>query len=152
MRVTGEDIMAFQKILIAVDSDPIALHAAEMGMKLAASLNAQVAFAHAVDPSVVYAPEAGLPANEADLEAQRDGKRLLDTIRMRLPDSTRSFDFVLSGNAPQAIVKAAKEWQADMIVIGSHGRRGVSRAVMGSVAEDVLRRAPCPVFVVPPAV
>lgn len=45
-------------------------------------------------------------------------------------------------------VNAAKEWPADLIVIGSHGRGGVKRALLGSVAEGVMRHAPCPVLVV----
>ncbi|HTR87090.1 MAG TPA: universal stress protein [Reyranella sp.] len=141
--------MPFQKILIAVDSDPIALHAAEVGVRLATALQAQIALVHSLDPSMVYAPEGGLSADEFDQIAQRDGKRLIADIRARLPEGTRAFDFVLRGNAPDEIVKAAKDWGADIIVIGSHGRRGVTRAVMGSVAEAVLRRSSCPVFVVP---
>jgi nucleotide-binding universal stress UspA family protein len=47
-------------------------------------------------------------------------------------------------------VNAAKEWPADVIVIGSHGRAGVTRVLLGSVAEAVMRHAPCPVLVVRP--
>jgi universal stress protein A len=46
------------------------------------------------------------------------------------------------------IVKAVKEWPANLIVIGSHGRGGIQRAVLGSVAEAVMRHAPCPVMVI----
>lgn len=55
---------------------------------------------------------------------------------------------VETGEARDGILKAAKEVSADLIVIGSHGRRGVKRLVLGSVAEDIVRRAPCPVLVV----
>ena len=54
----------------------------------------------------------------------------------------------LTGPAADLIVRQAKKWGADLIVIGTHGRRGFSRFVLGSVAEDVLRRAPCPVLAV----
>ena len=47
-----------------------------------------------------------------------------------------------------AILQAASEWGADLIVIGSHGRDGLTRALLGSVAEGVMRQAPCPVLVV----
>jgi len=50
------------------------------------------------------------------------------------------------------ILAAAREWEADVIVIGTHGRSGVSRLVLGSTAESVVRHAPCPVLVIrPPA-
>lgn len=55
---------------------------------------------------------------------------------------------VVEGDAPYAIVTAAKEAGADLIVMGTHGRTGLGRLVMGSVAEHVLRKAPCPVLTV----
>jgi nucleotide-binding universal stress UspA family protein len=55
---------------------------------------------------------------------------------------------VQTGTPATAITKAAKDWPADLIVIGSHGRSGMRRALLGSVAEGVMRNAPCPVLVV----
>lgn len=51
-------------------------------------------------------------------------------------------EFMPVGRAAVEIVKTAKEWQANLIVIGSHGRKGLRRAVVGSVAESVMRHAP----------
>ena len=140
--------MAFAKILIAVDEDPIAVRAAEVGMELARSLEAQVALVHVIDPSVIYAPEAGMPADELALIAQRDGARVMADIRARLATGSSVLQFIVQGPAGPAIAKAAKEWNADVIVIGSHGRGGITRAILGSVAEAVMRHAPCPVLVV----
>ena len=55
---------------------------------------------------------------------------------------------VVDNDARDAILQAARAVRADLIVIGTHGRRGLSRVLLGSVAEDVLRRAPCPVLAV----
>jgi nucleotide-binding universal stress UspA family protein len=55
---------------------------------------------------------------------------------------------VLSGNTKQAILKEAQEWAADLIVVGSHGRRGFRRVLLGSVSEAVAMNAPCSVVVV----
>lgn len=140
--------MKFEKVLIAVDEDPIAAHAAEVGMDLAHSLRAQVALVHAIDPSSIYTPEAGMPADEFDLAAERDGTRLMSDFRARLPAGTNALEFIARGRAGPEIAKAATEWGADLIVIGSHGRRGITRALVGSVAEAVMRHAPCPVLVV----
>ncbi len=140
--------MAFRKILITVDDDPLAAHAAEVGIGLARSLNAEIALVHAIDPSLIFSPEAGGVADELAQRAQQEGARVVADFRARLPTGTSALQFVRQGRPGQEIVKAAKEWPADLIVIGSHGRRGLTRAVLGSVAEEVMRHAPCPVLVV----
>ncbi|SKA40880.1 Nucleotide-binding universal stress protein, UspA family [Enhydrobacter aerosaccus] len=140
--------MAFRKILITVDDDPLAAHAAEVGIALARSLNADVALIHAIDPSLIYSPEAGSVADDIAQHAQQEGARVVADFRARLPAGTSVLQFVRQGRPGQEIVKAAREWPADLIVIGSHGRRGLSRAVLGSVAEEVMRHSPCPVLVV----
>jgi len=62
-------------------------------------------------------------------------------------DPATTLEFLPVGHAASEIIKAAREWPADLIVVGSHGRGGVDRVVLGSVAEAVVRRAPCPVRV-----
>jgi len=140
--------MSFQRVLITVDDDPIAAHAADVGMELARSLGAQMALVHAIDPSLVFSPEGGMAADELALRAQQDGGRIIADFRARLPAGTAALQFVRQGPPGPEIVNAAREWPADLIVIGSHGRRGLTRAVLGSVAEAVMRNAPCPVLVV----
>lgn len=66
-------------------------------------------------------------------------------FRARLQADAHAIAFVPLGSPGPEIVKAAKEWQADLIMIGSHGRRGITRALVGSVAEGVMRHASCPV-------
>jgi nucleotide-binding universal stress UspA family protein len=138
----------FKKILIAVDEDPIAAHAAEVGVELARSLNAQVALVHALDPSLTFAPDSGLAGEEIAIRAELDSKRLMADFRSRMPAGVNCLQFMPHGQPGEEIVKAAKEWGADAIVIGSHGRSGISRTLVGSVAEGVMRHAPCPVLVV----
>lgn len=140
--------MSFQRILVAVDRSPIAAHAAEVGLELGRSLRGEVAFIHAVDPSLGYAPEGGLPAATLMALAEQDGKRLLAEFRQRTSFKEPPMEFLPIGNPTTEIVKAAKDWPADVIVIGSHGRGGVTRLLVGSVAEAVMRHAPCPVLVV----
>ena len=115
--------MSFHKVLTAIDDDPIAAHAAEVGMDLARSVDAQVALIHAVDPSLIFAPEAGVATDELALRAEQDGTRLMADFRERLPTGTHVQQFIPQGPPGAEIVKAAREWEADLIVIGSHGRR-----------------------------
>jgi universal stress protein A len=138
----------FQKVLIAVDSEPIAAHAAEMGIELACKLGAEIAFIHVVDPKALGAREPGVSANELLALAQLDAKRLVAALRARLPGDTIALEFVQQGRPAAEIVSAAKCWAADLIVIGSHGRGGIERALLGSVAEAVIRQAPCPVLAI----
>ncbi|MGB7603793.1 MAG: universal stress protein [Candidatus Sulfotelmatobacter sp.] len=138
----------FQKVLIAVDGYPVAAHAADVGAQLARSLGAEVALLYTVDPSIARGNQSGVPGSELVAQAEVDAKRLLATFRERLALRPPALEFLQVGKPATEIVKAAKEWPADLIVIGSHGRRGVERVLLGSVAEAVLRHAPCPVLVV----
>ena len=139
--------MGFRRIFIAVDSEPIAARAADTGIELAKALGAEVALIHVVDTSVALGGDTGIPPNVLIAEAEREGKKLVAGFRERLSLPASTLQFVQSGSPPGEIVKAATEWAADLIVIGSHGRAGLRRALVGSVAEGVMRHAPCPVLV-----
>lgn len=140
--------MIFERILLAVDESAIAAHAADVGVKLARTLGADLAFAWVVDRSAAYFPDGGVPAAELMALAEQDAKRLLAGFLGRMAPKTRAFEFVTLGKPASEIVKTATQWPADLIVIGSHGRSGVSRMLEGSVAEEVMRHAPCAVLVV----
>jgi len=141
--------MSFKRILIAVDESAFAAHAADIGIELAKSLKAEIAFIHAVDPSIARAgPEVGVPADKLIALEERDAKNLLSAFRERAEASPAAFEFLEIGKPATKIVEGAKSWPADLIVIGSHGRGGVERLLLGSVAESVVRHASCPVLVV----
>jgi len=135
------------RVLIAINSGPLAVHAANVGMELARSLKAELAFVHVIgEPSEIGA-DGGVSEEEAIRTAKDDGKDLIAAIRQRAPEQA-ALEFMPIGRPSIEIVKAAKEWPANLIVIGSHGRGGIQRVVLGSVAESVMRNAPCPVMVV----
>lgn len=140
--------MTIRKILIAVDSEPVAAHAADIGAELARALGAETALVHVVDSSLGYPADTGVPPNELTALAKQEAKKLVSDFRQRLPPQSAALEFIPVGGPAAEIVKAAKEWPADLIVIGSHGRGGVQRALLGSVAEAVMRHAPCLVLVV----
>lgn len=136
----------FKHILIAVDGEPVSAHAAEIGIGLARSLAAEVAFIHAIEPGLTYSP--GIAPKELVGEAERDARKVLAGFRS-LSQDLSTLEFVQVGKPSHEIVNAAKTWPADLIVMGSHGRHGIPRAFLGSVAEAVMRHAPCPVLVIP---
>lgn len=140
--------MSFQRILVAVDEAPLAAHAADVAIELATGLGAKLAFIHIVDPASLAAPDGGTAASELVAQAEQDAKRLLAGFHQRMKIDVAPLEFVRVGTPAAEVVHAAAEWPADLIVIGSHGRRGVTRALLGSVADAVMRQAPCPVLVV----
>jgi len=140
--------MSFRKILLAVDQGAVAAHAADTGVSLATVLGAEVAFIYVVDPGQTVLPGGGMAAEDLIGLAEEDGRRLLAEFRERAALPASSPAFVVVGKPATEIVKSATEWPADLIVIGSHGRQGVERVLLGSVAEAVGRHAHCSVLVV----
>jgi nucleotide-binding universal stress UspA family protein len=143
-----EAVVLFKKILIAIDNEPVAAHAADIGAELARLAGAEMAFIHVIDPELVNAADTGIQPAVFAASAKEEARKLIDDFRKRLPPQATALDFVQVGSPLTEIVAAAKDWPADLIVIGSHGRAGIKRALLGSVAEGVMRHAPCPVLVV----
>ena len=96
----------------------------------------------------VYVPGSGTPEGPcSDDDARRYWRSQLEQIRP-LDESIRVQHVLLEGDPATSIVSYAREPGADLIVMGTHGRTGMERLLMGSVAEKVLRDAPCSVLVV----
>ncbi|HET9088306.1 MAG TPA: universal stress protein [Acidobacteriaceae bacterium] len=139
--------MNFKRILVAVDDTSIAAHAADVGIGLAKLLGVDLAFFHAIDTATQGSGE-GIPADELAKMAERDGRELLDAFRQRAGTTPQALGFLEFGKPATKILEGAKNWSADIIVIGSHGRGRVGSLLLGSVAEGVLRHASCPVLIV----
>jgi nucleotide-binding universal stress UspA family protein len=140
--------MAFTRILIAVDSSEIGVHAMKVGLELAAALSAQVAFIHVIGPAL--SDDGWMPVASAELSLPPDHEiaQVLASLGGRVPIPDDAAKFVPVGDPVESIVGAARGWPADLVVIGSHGRDGLGRVLLGSVAEGVTRHGPCPVLVV----
>lgn len=139
--------MHVQRLLVALDGSEAAAHAVDLTADLADALRAEVALVHVVDPKLAVRPEGGVPAATLLFELQRDGRQLLSTAVARLHTSPPPWQFLGEGKPADEIIKAAREWDAQLIVVGTHGRSGLQRVLMGSTAEAVVRHAPCPVLV-----
>ena len=143
--------MALKNILVATDfSEPSAV-ALAYGRDLARSYGARLHVLHVIEDVMIrYSSEIGfaLPELQADLE--KAARRDLDALIAE--DDRRTMEVVstieTSVNIPGAIVAYARECDIDLIVTGTHGRGAVSHLLMGSVAERVVRSAPCPVLTV----
>jgi nucleotide-binding universal stress UspA family protein len=140
--------MDFQRILITVDGSAVSAHAADVGFDLARALGADAAVVNAVDRSDAVVPESGVGAPDLMALAEQEGRAILAETVGRAHLRERPTEFLCRGNAAKEIVNVARSWAANVIVIGSHGRGGMTRLLLGSVAESVMRHAPCPVLVV----
>ncbi|MFB6136692.1 MAG: universal stress protein [Halobacteriaceae archaeon] len=140
-------------VLVPVDGSPLAFRALEYVFE--EFPDAAVVAVHVVNVErAVYAlaPGAGGPTLSPDswLEfAREEGEAVLEGARerARAADVDLSTDLVY-GDPRRAIVEYAEERDVDLVAMGSHGREGLSRVLLGSVAEGVMRHAPCPVLVV----
>jgi nucleotide-binding universal stress UspA family protein len=144
------------KILIAVEDSQYSEHAADYGFELAKKLGADVALVHVNDIPVAtpYIPDPILnepPVLVPELiQIQEDaGKKLLDRISDKYIEQTTIYTFNKVGNTRDEILSTAEEWNADMIILGTHGRTGFDHFISGSVAEKVVRKAKCPVLIIP---
>ena len=127
--------MSFSTIILATDFSPAAREAERLAGELVRQAGATLHLVHVL-PLLSSPGEA----------AQR-----LATVEGALGSGLQRVTALLFGSAARAIVAYAHERGADLIVVGTHGRTGVSRLLMGSVAEAVARLAPCPVLTVPAA-
>lgn len=141
--------MSFKKILIAVDEGPFAAHAADAGIDLARQLGAEVAFVTVVDPAMMrVAADSGISEAKWQAAAQHEAKNLLNAFASRAAATPPPLEFPEFGKPSVKIVETARAWPADLIVMGTHGGNVVSNILLGSVAQGVLRHAPCPVMII----
>lgn len=150
-----------KKVLIAIDYNPTAQNIAKKGYELAKSMNAQIILLHVVADytyysSLDYSPimgfdsfsNLGILQTNTIAELQNAAYDYLDKTKKYLGDDSIQA-IVKDGDFGQAIVDSAKELDVDIIVLGSHSRRGLEKILMGSVAEKVLRNSPVPLFIIP---
>ena len=148
----------FRNVLVAFDGSVPSLRGLKAALALARDQDAMLHVVHVIDPSTVarsYEGEIYLPQKYVDaaIEDQREtGRKVLakaEALARREGQAIRTLLVDTRGESvAHAIVRAAKKARAELIVVGTHGRRGLRRAVLGSDAEAVLREAPVPVLVV----
>ena len=141
----------FRRILHATDFSPASTPAFSRAVALARASHAPLVLAHVMTPPSPFVSEGVSPATYADLlvVSRRAARRRLAAALARTRRKGLRVQAVLAEGLPaDEILRAARRARADLIVLGTHGRTGVSRVFMGSVAERVVREARCPVLAV----
>jgi nucleotide-binding universal stress UspA family protein len=143
-----EGCAMFSNILVAVDKSKPAMRAVDMAVELARELKAQIALIHVVDSPRAFIPEFGIIDPKIFDELRLEGRNALTAASERIPPGWHHKQFLIEGEPTDGILATAAEWKADLIVIGSDSRGRLSHFLLGSTADAVIRRSPCPVVTV----
>ena len=148
--VNSSPRMALPKtILVPVDFGAASVAALDYAVELAAKLDARVHLLHVVGIMTLSA-EYGLAVTQPILDSLvESSQKELDRVATERTSKAMLAPTLLEvGDARTIIVQVAERIHADLVVMGTHGRRGVKRVVLGSVAEHIARTAPCPVMLI----
>jgi len=144
----------FKRIVVAVDASETGERALQTAIALAADWQARLRIVHAVDVSNVNLDAGQLNYTAMSENLTQNGRDLLRNSEMKAAAAGLEVETelividTLNRRIPEAIAEDAEAWLADLIIIGTHGRRGLSRLFLGSVAEGVVRVATKPVLLI----
>lgn len=142
-------MLSFKIIVVPTDFSDHSLRAIPYAVDLAARYNARLKVIFVNEPSLQVSDVAWVGVDERTLDSDhvREARRHLEKLVLeQVPTDVPTDAEILSGNAVDEIIGFAREVNADLIVMATHGRGGVSHMLMGSTAEHVVRKAPCPVL------
>ncbi len=143
----------YQRILVPVDGTPTAAQGLREAIELARDQKAQILLLHVVDEWRVAAGDIAAVNLDAGAKALREaGAELLKQAEDRVREAGIRVQTALVEElgipVGECVVQRARQWPADLIVCGTHGRHGMSRVLLGSSAEYIVRHAPVPVLLV----
>ena len=142
-----------QRILFPVDFSDHCGHAAEYTIEMANRFGAQIYAIHVLEPIILPPfPGESLPESFVFEREERAKRELKQWITKILTPISGIESALLQGSPSIEIIRYAQGQGIDLIVMGTHGRTGLAHALIGSVAEKVVRKAPCPVLTVCPEV
>jgi len=145
--------MVYKRILVPVDGSPTSTAGLNEALRLAKNQKAKVRLINIVDELMIFSSsEAGLNIEPIIESMKRAGKRVLERAAKAAAARGVRAETELwenaTGRVAEVLIGRAKRWRADLIVMGTHGRRGVNRMLLGSDAELVVRNSPVPVLMV----
>ncbi len=143
-------MIKLERILVPTDFSGYSKQAIAYACELAKRFAAELHLLHVVQFPIVAAPYTGAVA-QAGLRPEVSARKELEDLQASALDQIARVERMVRAGAPFVeIVRHAKEKEIDLIVMGTHGRTGLAHMLIGSVAEKVVRKAPCPVLTVRP--
>jgi len=146
-----------KKVLIALDYDPTSKKVAESGYEMAKAMGAEVTLMHVmINPAMYASTYANMGVWQIDNVETFEALKILETSSRNFLEKAKKHlgDTAIKtihkeGDTAQMILETAKEIHADCIVMGSHSQKWLENVLLGSVAEEVLRKITIPMFIVP---
>jgi nucleotide-binding universal stress UspA family protein len=136
-------------ILVPIDFSAGSEAALDYAAALATKLGARLVLLNAIGIPALAVPELGLAVTNTMIESLvHDNRRSLDLLIEQRCAGISCEPLLRTGDPRDVILHTAEEAQADLIVMGTHGRRGVRRVLLGSVAETTVRMSKCPVLTI----
>ncbi len=137
-----------QKILCPVDFSAPSRNALRYANEFAKAMNAKITVMHVIQPQPITA-DINVPYIPPEVDLEKNARDDLDHIIKETVHEGVVVEKVIAFGLPSDCITAqAKQENVDVIILGTHGRSGISRLLMGSTAENVIRHATCPVLVV----
>ena len=137
----------FTRILVAVDDSAPATRAVEVAIEFARQLaGARLVLAHVVDTALGFVPELAIWDARILAELRSEGEAILAAAAAHVPPDVPCERKLVEGDPAEMICSTAREWEADLIVIGTDSRGRLAHFLLGSTADSVIRRAACPVI------
>jgi nucleotide-binding universal stress UspA family protein len=151
-RIKMMPMKRIRRVLYATDFSEASRRAFAAAVSIAKSLDARLTILYVLPPVLLTLPEQYLDAvtlDQLDKQARRWSAQELDKLNGRAKRAgVRVTSLLRDGDASDQIVRACRSTKADLMVVGTHGRRGLPKFFLGSVAERVVAMAPCPVVTV----
>lgn len=135
-------------MLIALDDGLISEKIASIGFQFGKQLNAEIALISVADATGLMT-DGGITPGELAEDIKNDLTKNQQHIIENVFKDYKVTCFVERGKTFEVILKVAEEWNADLIVLGTHGRTGLSHLLTGSVAEKVIRHSTLPLYIIP---
>lgn len=139
-----------QKILCPTDYSDLSVGAVNYAVLLAEKFSAKLHLLHVVDQAYQYwmamGPETVPTGPSIEEMTETAKKQMGEFISQHVPEKLGATTEIVSGRPFMEIIHIAREREIDLIVIGTHGRGALTQMLLGSVAEKVIRKAPCPVL------
>jgi len=141
--------LQLKRVLVPIDFSESSLEALKYAVAFAGQFDASICLVHVVEPAAFLNDVRKVPPAVSDREvANKLHHKLVMLARKEIDPVTPVHPLVCIGKPFDEIVRTAKTFNADLIIIGTHGRTGFKRAFLGSTAERVVQHAHCPVLVV----
>ena len=140
--------MPFSKIMIALEKPPLAFKVAETGFALANALNAQVYLVHVNPSALLYTPDSGMSVTQIEANIVQQTEEFLNQITKQYGGSLKPITLVLEGNIEQELLTTIQDIQPELLVVGTHTKKPWKEMLLGSVSEELVRNATCPVMLI----